>query len=269
MDGVGKFYELFFAYPEIFAVDAIFIAIVHFFLLRKYVYSFFDPFFLTAIVFSFYSIDMLFMYQLNAVSDYYFYHFFITQVLFFIGFIFYKPINIERNRLLKIKFKRQHEIEFQILFYLISFIFIVAQIISYLQVGIPILMEARLSAYQGGGGAGVLGRVIPVTLMISMFMLIDRFFGTNSKSRISKLYDWFLLFFGVVAFFSTGSKASILVLVQLLFLFGFYYVRFEGYQDFFSRVYKLQKVIFIVAVLGAVSVIVIESRIFELNCKST
>jgi hypothetical protein len=119
-------------------------------------------------------------------------------------------------------------------------------------------MEARLMAYASGSGLGILGRIIPVTMTITLFFLIDRLYSTLKRGVVAKSYDVFVLVFTILSLLATGAKSSILAIVQMVFLYGFFVCRFKEYPGILDRLKKFQRVFFTLAVFGAMGIIVIE-----------
>ena len=259
MSGVAQFYTLMYTNLGIFTLYCIFFASLHYFIFRRYVYSIFDPFMLIVLSLIFYSIDIFFMYHLDAISDYYFYHFVFSQILFYTGIMLIKPIKL--NRLVALSTNKSicsDLLAEKSLYYLSSGIFVLSQIASFVIIGIPLFMETRLMAYAGGGGLGILGRIIPVTTTITLFLLVDRLFSTRKRGAIAKSYDVAILIFTILSLLSTGAKSSILAIVQLVFLYGFFVCRFKEYSGILGKLQKFQRVFFTLAVVGAMGIIVIE-----------
>jgi hypothetical protein len=263
MDGVDNFYYYLFNNLNTFFLYLILIGCFHFFFFKKYIYSFFDPFLLTAISITFYSVDVIFMYHMNIISSFYFIHYILTQFLFLFGFMIFRPMKIKDFSLVNFKQTRRDLFEERIFFYIASFLFIFTQLLSFIKVGIPLFMEARLSAYHGGDGSGMLARVIFVTLPITIFLLVGRLYKKKESGFRAKILEYFILFFALIGLITSGAKSSILIIVNLIFIYSLFFCRFIEYKDVATYFKKYQKLIFSLAVFAALMVIAVESYIIS------
>jgi hypothetical protein len=261
MTGVSLFYYQLFQHIGLFYFYSILFLIIYYSLLRKYIYSFFDPFLLTCISIYFGSVDIFFMHHVGTISDYYFFHYVFTQILFILGFFSFKPIKLKKLVFQSSSQSIHSDRETAtILYCMSSVIFVFTQLISFILAGIPILMEARLLAYAGGGGIGILSRIIVITSSITLFLLINRKYSTHKLSIAEKLYDAFIFIFIIISLLSGGARSALLDIVYTGFLYGLFICRFKEYTGVFNLIRKNLKIFFLFAFIGALIVFTIGLR---------
>jgi hypothetical protein len=228
-------------------------------LFRKYIYSIFDPMLLVVISLCFGTADVLFMHLLGAVSSYYFWSYNLTQIFFLIGFIAIRPVRIKAlEQKLSWHESVQARITISVLYYFTSIAFVAAQLTSFSYFGIGLLQDSRLMLYSEAGGGGIIGRIIPVTSMITIFLLLDRFFSNCRRNIIVKVYDTFVFLMVLISLFATGSKSSLLTIVYGVFFYCFFFCRFREFTNSVQKLRKFQARFFVVACLGALGIIFIE-----------
>jgi hypothetical protein len=124
-------------------------------------------------------------------------------------------------------------------------------------------MEARLSAYQIGGGMGLISRILAITLPVTFYLIIGRVLKNENKGIIRKSYDYLALVFCFIGLVSTGTKSSILMLIYLLFVYTLFNSQFGNFSLISKNIKKYQKMIFIVACIVALIVIFIEKSFLD------
>lgn len=273
MSFTDSFFGLLYYNTELFIFLQLLCATLYFFLFRKYIYSIFDPMLLVVISLCFGTADVLFMHLLGRVSSYYFWNYTFTQTMFFTGFLLIRPVKIltpEKTQTWRESHKGK--IIIILLYYTASLTFIFSQIVSFFYFGTGLLQESRLMLYSEGGGGGILGRIIPVTSAITIFLLMDRFFSTGKQNCVAKGYDILTFLMVLVSLFATGSKSSLLNLIYIVFFYCFFFSRFREFADTVQKLRKFQARFFVFAFLGAIGIIFIgflntieEVRINPLN----
>jgi oligosaccharide repeat unit polymerase len=259
MSFIDSFFGLFFENTGLFLSLLVASAILYTCLFRKYVYSIFDPMLLVVISFCFGTADVLFMHILGTVSSYYFWSYNLTQLLFLIGFLAVRPIRIKAlEQKESWRESDQARITISVLYYFVSITFLVAQLTSFFYFGIGLLQESRLMLYSEAGGGGILGRIIPVTSTMTIFLLLDRFFSNCRRNIVVKGYDIFIFLMILVSLFATGSKSSLLTIVYSVFFYCFFFCRFRDFSGTVQKLRKFQARFFVVACLGALGIIFIE-----------
>lgn len=206
-----------------YALFYIFISgLVSYLLMRKNIYSIFDPLFFGMIMASCAYSTVLYSHHFDLISNYYFYSFILTQSFFFFGFLLNKPILKSDYSHFNINYGRESDISPAFFIYILgSCLFILSQLIVYYVSGIPLLMESRLEMYAGGGGYGLLGRIIYVTSIISLSFASYRLFFMKNK-LLSNFYDYFIVLFSIMVAALSGSKAGILILLFTVFITLFF-----------------------------------------------
>lgn len=183
------------------------------FLIRRQVYSIFDPaFFFFLLSASGYSLVLLLWYK-DEISDYYFYCFMFSQTIFYLGWNVFKP-RWHKSNIAMINIDA-----FSIPLYYISVVlFFSIQLLVYKMMGLPIFMDSRLDAFSGGGGIGLLDRFLFIATIFSFTFASFRLLNKKNKHFIDILVVFFFFFTKIVS----GSKASILegvFLIGLVFIF--------------------------------------------------
>jgi hypothetical protein len=188
--------------------------ITQFIIIRKHLYSIFDPlsFFIvfnsfawaTAILASSDYIDMMDITIMNLA--------------FFIPSVFIKPINLSVcQAALQLKTRR---IDFQI-FYIFFLIFILSTLLLWMVKGIPLFSgnpdRAKILIYQGGFGVvRYIHFVMPLfCILFSLYCLVYR-----NNDFFTKLTLWFIALFSIMVLLFSGSKSSLLPIVFVLGFLG-------------------------------------------------
>lgn len=259
---IDSFYQLIYDSPGLYPAFLILSSLLYVFIFRKYIYSFFDPFLLFVITSCFGTSDVLMMYYKNHMPGYYFVSYVLTQSFFILGFVLVRPIKpVSVKNKANWQLLNQNDRTVTILYYVSALVFLISQIMSFIVSGIPLLMESRLMTYREGSGSGLFGRIIAVTSLVTIFMLIDRLFTKKKRRTLAKLFDYFMCAFSLFALMSSGSKAALLGIIFVVFYYSFFFERFEGYSNIIQNINKFQRKFFVIAVIGAFFVIIVELTI--------
>jgi oligosaccharide repeat unit polymerase len=261
---LNSFFEIAFDSPELYFAYLILSFLLYALIFRRYIYSLFDPFVVLVIGICFGTADVFIMYHKDHISTYYFGSYVFTQVFFIMGFLLIRPIkppSVANNATWQIL--KPDDIRVTILYYVSAITFVASQILSFAIAGIPILMESRLMIYREGGGVGIFGRIIAIASLITIFLLLDRQFTQKNRPLLAKLFDLFMGLFTVVAFLASGAKSALLSIVFIGFYYQFYFRHFRGYSEAVEKISRFQWKLFILAVIGAFAVIIIELRVNE------
>ncbi|MBS7255457.1 O-antigen polymerase [Flavobacterium branchiicola] len=226
---------------------ALFISVVYFFLHRKYIYSFFDPFLLITIISGLSASTVFFLYFNDAISAELFYRFIFTELAFFAGFFIIRPIKYKsiyqnKNPVSSSIFSEKFV---SILFYISSFLHIGFQLLTYIVVGIPLLLESRMSTFAGGSGFGLIGRIIEIVNVMGTFLLLYRVFYCSGISVIGRLYNYLYLFLVIIFLLLSGSKTNLIFLVYYLFFLNLYMLKIKGNSvaGVVKKISKFQKIL--------------------------
>lgn len=260
MHGVTVFLIALFNDPLSFLGALLFSGVLVFLVFRKYVYAWFDPLVYLALNWVFIIGDMIFMFRQELISSFYFYHFLLSQGMFFFGFLLIRPINMEGVSSLRINFQNQDRL-LDLLFYFSVFIYFSAQLFTYFFLGVPIFAEARLQTYQVGGGVGLLGRLAWVFSKIIIFLLLDRFFRRQMRLG-ARFLDGIVFLTLIGTFFLGGAKGALLILVFVVFYYYLFMLLFNFNIDRskLQRLLRYQLILLFLAVVAAFGV-----ASFELN----
>ena len=228
---------------DIMLLYIIFSSSVVYILLRKHIYSVFDPLFFGMIMGICAYSTVFYLFHFNLISSYYLFSFILTQLLFFVGFILNKPIIKSKYSITDIV-KNKDSLALYI-YILSSILFIVSQISVYYISGIPMLMESRLEMFTGGSGYGILSRIIYVTSIVSLSFAIYRIYFVE-KGILYKLFDYFMVIFSILIAILSGSKAGLLLLIFTMFLSIFFVRKFKDTRSAEKKLNKISIVLLII-----------------------
>ena len=244
-------YFEFFLFAEEHIGSLIFFSIVtiicYFFLYRKYIQSIFDPFFLIVSIAALSSSTVFFLYFNDAIRNELFYRFIGTELAFFTGFFLLRPIKFNeylKNRDVKVSTIFSESFS-NILFYLSSSLHIFFQLLTYVVVGIPLLLDSRMSTFAGGSGFGFVGRILEVVSVVGTFILLYRIFYSKGISRIGKFYNYLYLFLVLIFLLLSGNKTNLIFLVYYLFFLNLYMIKIKGNSvvETVKKISKFQKIL--------------------------
>src|SRR5690606_6146351 len=139
-----------------------------------------------------------------------------------------------------------------ILFFISSIIHILCQLTTYAVVGLPILMDSRLTTYSGGSGFGFVGRMLDVSSVVGTFILFYRlFYKTNIP--IDKVYNYFYLIFLLFSLIVSGNKTNLLFLIYFIFCLNLFMLKIYGssVKTQYLKTIKLQKKLLVSSILLA------------------
>ncbi|MEY0099048.1 O-antigen polymerase [Providencia stuartii] len=216
--------------------------LVTYLLIRKQIYSIFEPmFFFSILGASAYSVVLL-LWIKDEISNYYFIGFIITQLAFFGGWRLIKPKKLKEQGILYI------DAYAIILYYLSSFIFVITQLIVYKMMGLPMFMDSRLNAFAGGGGVGVLDRFIYVSSIIAFTFSSYRLLFIKNYSTLAKYFDILIFLFFCFTKLVSGSKLGILDCVFIIGLLLVYSRRIIGINIIEKKIKKKLYVLIIISI---------------------
>jgi len=201
--------------------------ILYLILFRKHIHSIFDPLFTIVVISALANSTVFYLYFDNQIRYDYFQSFIITEVFFLLGFFLIKPFRTSPDIHFIEKKWYDSSLFISILFYWSSIIHVFFQLLTYSVVGLPILMDSRLTAFAGGSGFGFIGRVIDVVGAIGTILLFYRMFYLKQHSR-EKVFNYIYLLFIVFFLIVSGNKTNLVFLVYYLFLLQTAMLRFIG-----------------------------------------
>jgi hypothetical protein len=247
-----QFMELIADTPLTYAVAMIMTLAVYLLLYRKQIYAIFDPFCFLIVSTAFAATDVVFLWWRDLIDARYFIQFINTEAAFLVGLILFKPL----NRRIIIRNAGEGEKRFLGILYIVSAAtFILSQAITYVILGIPILYESRNSYYSAGGGIGVLNHILNVTWTFSFYLLVYCF---ASKINVGGWFRLFNVLVGVALVASailSGSKATFVPMVFLIFYFRFLHRGDQTCSVADKSLAKLQKITAISAI-GAIFLVI-------------
>ncbi len=245
---MNTFYNQLLNNPFDFVLIQLLSVTIYYFLFKRYIFSLFDPLFLSFIFSSFGTSVVCFLRLTGEINTFYFNSYLFTQVAFIVGFLIIQPISKENSFQSSFRNIKDDLKIIKILYTVSIFLFIASHIISYYKLGVPIFNKyGRLATYTSGGGFGILSRIISVTRPIILVYTLHKY--TNSKlNLINKLV---LVIFLVTALLS-GSKSAILQIIFIAVLFQ--YFQWKSNVNL-TKLDKLRKTFAVFALIGAISII--------------
>lgn len=210
---------------------------------RAYILSLYDPLFLICVASGLANSIVFYLFYLGEIRLHYLYYFIFTELAFLAGFFIFKPIPSLKSSFSKKVFQRCpktfDENFVTILFYWASLLHVLSQLITYFVVGLPILMESRLTTYAGGSGFGLVGRLLDISSGVGIFLLFYRVYYSKT-AKIGKIYNFLYFIFIVFAFVVSGNKTNLLFLIYYLFILNVFMLKIRGIKASY-QVEKIQR----------------------------
>lgn len=219
IDGAGVYFAFLLVFVAVYAL-----------LLRRYVYSLFDPLLINLIFSTFAGALVLFMYVRGLMDPRYLYSYVATQLAFIFGLRCFKPVTHSHHSSSSAVLSADSddaESVLHFLYLLASTTFVVATLVSYGVGGIPLFYESRLDFYKSETGFGIVGRLMHGSGIITTYLVLDRFSRWSSAHLTDRIYDVLILAAIVVAGILSGSKSSFISLLFILFFYQFFTARFR------------------------------------------
>jgi len=229
-----------------------------FFIMRKQIYSLFDAMnFMIIASASAYSV-VFFLYYYNYISSYYFYSFLTTQTAFFMGLLLNSKVPLKRIYATQQMPLPPYTGLITVIYPLCIVLFVSCQFLVYYTSGIPLLMASRLEIFSGGGGFGMVNRVIQVTQMICIAVAFYRLLFIK-KGFLYKLLDFSVIMFGLMVAVLSGSKAAILFMIFSLSYVAIFAHRFNVSPRIFRKINRLSFVLLLLGFAGGLVTIVYQT----------
>jgi hypothetical protein len=248
----GQFMELIADSPFTYTAALIITFAAYLLLYRKQLYSVYDPLCVLMVSTAFAASDVVFLWWRNLIDARYFIQFINTETAFLVGLMLFKPV----NRRTIIRNAGEGERRFLVVLYIVSaIVFLLTQAVTYAILGIPILYASRNSYYSAGGGIGVLNHSLNVTWSFSFYLLI---YCLASQKKVGGWFRLFNITVGVALVASailSGSKATFIAVVFLVFYFRFLHRGDQTCSVADKSLAKLQKIAAISAI-GAIFLVI-------------
>lgn len=193
--------------------------------MRRYIYSVFDPLLFYTVLSGTGGSVVLYLYHFDLIRPIYLWSYVGTQIAFTSGFLMLRPpaaIQSVRPTLIP-----TYTGPIQALYPLSVTLFIICQLAVYIVTGLPIFLESRLEAFAGGDGFGLLSRVIYVTSSIALVCAFYRL-ALLPRGRLSRALDCSVIAVCVAVAVVSGSKGALLALVFSVSLALFFARRYRG-----------------------------------------
>jgi len=230
-------------------------------LFKKMYISILDPF-IYSLVFSCFGFSVVwFLYFTDSITIRYLLSYLFTQIAFWLGLFSFKTLT--KKQIIKDRktIVIEHEtLILQILFFTTSIIYIGLQLLSYVVIGIPLLLGSHIDIYSNSGGWGIIGHFIEVLKPISIFLLIYYLFKKNSSYFIF-IYKYTFLAL-VLLFFALSASKGEFMSIGLIF-FCFLLLNAPKYKDYFLNLKKIEIRLILAGLVFVFFTIIIQSRLVD------
>lgn len=184
-------------------------------LLKRHIYSIFDPlFFFLVINEAFCIADVLFMFQHGLIESRYFTNYLLTESALFVGLLQFRPAS---RKIVSESSIRIQPAALRILFKTSIFFLIGLNLLVYSQRGIPLLLDSRMVVYSIGGGWGLISRLFDVLTAVIIYYLLDIL-----RHRNWRWMEWASMISVILIQILSGAKSGVIHLVFMAALFGGY-----------------------------------------------
>jgi hypothetical protein len=232
--------------------------VLYYFIFRRMYLSILDPI-MFSLIFSVFGFSVVwFLYFTNSLANKYLISYLLTQFAFIFGLFSFK--NLRKSKIMDERktFRLQNEDLFlRLLFITSSIIYMIAQLISYKVVGIPLLLGNHIDIYNSSGGWGLLGRFIDVIKPISAIALIY-FLFKKTASLSFFIYKYFFLVTLLIFFALSGSRGEFMTLGFIFFC----YIMLNGNElkRYFLNIRKLEVGLLLAGLFFVFLTIVVQSQ---------
>ncbi len=216
--------------------------LVNLLLMRRYIYSIFDPLLFYAALAAMGGAVVLYLQHFDLIRPFYFWSYLATQAAFTVGFLLIRPPAALKSS--RPTLPPTYSGPIRVLYPLSVVLFVASQLSAYAVTGLPIFLESRLEAFATGGGFGFISRIILVTSSISLVCAFYRLLMLR-LSRASRAFDYGVVLFCIAVAIVSGSKGALLALVFTVSLSMFFARRFHGAIHAEARVRR-----FLLALIG-------------------
>jgi oligosaccharide repeat unit polymerase len=236
--------------------------VVNLLLLRRYIYSIFDPLLFYAVLSAMGGSVVLYLYHFDLIGSYYFVSYLLTQAAFLGAFLLIKPARPPRRPTRSPQGLYSGPIK--VLYPLSVVLFVSSQLLVYSITGLPLFLESRLEAFAGGGGYGLFSRVIFVTSIVSLSLAFYRVLIVDRKAS-SRLFDYLVIAFSVAAAIVSGSKGALLALIFTVSLSLFFAGRFYPVQQVERKMRRFFLLVLALSFPVAIGAIYVQAGIDEVG----
>lgn len=208
------FYETLFDHLPVFLVLVLGVGIGLFLLIRRHIFSLFDPLLYYIVVNETFCIaDVIFMHHYGLIESRYYINYMLTETALISGILQFKPLFPKEA----VGMPSTTSPTLTAFFRLALPVFIGINLFVYSQRGIPLFLESRTIVYAVGGGFGILRRLSDVLLVVIMYYLLD-----TLRRRRWNSFEWISLAAVVLIQAFSGAKIAVLNLVFAASLFSYF-----------------------------------------------
>jgi hypothetical protein len=252
----AEFSILFFDRPELYLMALGICLFVYFAFLRKAIFSIFDPLFYNMVFAAFAAAVVLFLWFTKEIRYCYLIQFCATEIAYLVALAVI-PNPSQKSPANDTALTHPGYRRFMQSLYLISCLaFVASQLSAYKIGGIPLFYKSRLEYYAGGGGFGLLSRVIGVSSFLCWYLTIYKFVYRWKIRFWPRIGDAAILLFLVTSAVLTGSKATFVNVAFLVFYFRFIHRPSSVYpRQKDELLAKGQRYILTTTVFGAMAVL--------------
>lgn len=222
---------------------------------KNYILSIFDPLFFNSILSgAAYSVVFI-LYYFGYIEPSYLYHFLISQLAYFVGFLCFRPIKFNDS-----PFSNLGDLNItiltpriKVLYILSGIIYVLANVFLYYYRGIPLFMPSRLEATKN------IGFIASINTTCSTIIAAILVYKLIVRSKFS-LFDKIIFIFFIVVSVLSGSKAVFLGIIFIAFYVALYLNRKLNIFISIRKINKKLFILFILILLFSASVILIRGE---------
>ncbi len=241
----------------------ILITLIYIFIIRKQIFSIFDPLLFFALESSGAFATIVILKENYLINDKFFYSFILSEMAFIIGLVIVK----KRKKQIDIHNYCNYSNRRNILFFLASITYFFVQMKFYYSYGIPILRNTtEISLLDLEEKSGILKKILNSLMPIIILCSIDFFVKQNKKNIISKMMYISMSIFLIISLLLSGWKSNILVVIFLFSIYMFFmYGENNKYNINNLKINKMNKKISVLLILAIISALVIINYTYVQN----
>lgn len=205
--------------------------VIYALLMKQIVKSIFDPLFIALLFSAFANSIPLFLLVTKNIDTDKFIYILLSELIFWMAYFCFR----KRNSCFS-PYKIKESNASDSIFFVLLFLYISCQLITYALFGIPLFKESRLETYANSSGGGILAHLSNFSFF---YCVVYSFYLYCDKSK----YRYWGIFTIIIASsfcFLSGSKGAILSIVTAYFFYKYYYkgssIKIRPYFKYFPLI---------------------------------
>lgn len=257
-----EFASHFAEHSEMGIIFAVLSLIINLTLLRKYIYSLFDPLLFYTVLSSMAGAVVLYLSYFDLIRPFYFWSYITTQAAFVGAFRLIKPPAFLPA--MEPLVRGLYSGPIRILYPLSVGLFVPSQLFVYSIIGLPIFLDSRLEEFATGNGFGFFSRLILVTSTISLCAAFYRLLLLHQGLR-SRLVDYSVVAFCIMVAIVSGSKGGLFSVIFTASLSLYFTRKFHEVRALEQRIRGFFLVIIALSFPVALATVYIQAGIEDLD----